>query len=174
MATTHTPTSGRNAWSDLPLRASKQTINLNLSDRPRIVRGLDNITTDCSKCNKTCKRPSKILVCPLCKRITLRYHKNCIDNDITSHTDHKDSPMCVKCLDENIPFQSLNNTELDTELQTTRSAYLKKINNIDSNDNCKYYEYDQLSSIFKPNDNLLIIHINIVSLNKNFSKLELF
>ena len=157
--------------------------------------------THCTVCTKTIAKNHRNICCDSCKS---RIHIKCNNTDVKTYNKivkGNQSVTCIKCQQENIPFQGLSdidfsavNKGLSTDIDilqdvcvtsTSLNIFFQEINKSnpftntkeDNNDenatliNCKYMDLSTFN--FKPDKNKFsIFHTNIGSLAKHKDELE--
>ena len=112
-----------------------------------------------------------------------QYHFHAKCNNRVNNATATRSFYCGKCLSSCLPFQSLSNDEFFDLNSISVDYLLSNFNSdvdldfentaCDNSDPALYYEYSELNNVFSPDDNdFSVIHVNIVSLIRNFHKLE--
>lgn len=135
----------------------------------------------CCICKQSCWDRQLLVKCAICDS---KLHFKCLNGNISSSNDVSQYQIffCSECTSCILPFQNLNNDNFSEELDhISVERFLNSANSKNSDfepdtDNVrpdKYYFSDEFSfSVERNPGELTILHVNIVSLNRNFSKLE--
>ena len=135
----------------------------------------------CQICKLTCWDRQNVVKCEICNSVR---HKRCLENNLPPSTlNSYRNFLCASCVNDNLPFQNMDNESFFNEIENiSLETFLKNIN--DKNENFfdewhdngitdKYFFQEDLSySLNHVNGQLSILHINIVSLIANFDRLE--
>ena len=148
--------------------------------------------TYCNFCSKVVGIKPNAILCDLCDNWT---HLKCNNLNKKSCKIIQKSPdpwFCIKCIQENVPYSNLNDTEFDlltekgmnnylclskeaqNNVRSTTFENLNKIPNPTDINTCKYYDIETLNSL-NINSNPInnILHLNIGSLQLHFGELEI-
>ena len=133
----------------------------------------------CSFCRQTCWSRQILLTCQLCQR---QCHAKCKSPRNSVNKDR--NFFCAKCINNCLPFQTLTNDGFNQINSFSIDDIIEQINilNFDKNneedfvDNAetsKYYKSFDLKTVFSSKSKeVTMLHVNIVSMIKNFEKLE--
>ena len=98
-----------------------------------------------------------------------------------NNADIPDQYTCGLCINKQLPFYKTSSNELSILFKDTYREVIKKFTNIhfnQINDNiqsCGYFELDELNKTpvaLDNRDNFSIVHLNIVSLDKNVDEIK--
>ena len=159
----------------------------------------DNPKYPCGICNKTIGKNHRFIRCNLCN---FKIHMKCNETDEKSYNKMKNNEttmICIKCLEENIPFFSSCNNEIKKDpnnLQNLASnsikTFFKGLNEFNNNQirddddddddddegvnnklplNCKYTDINNFHFQNNKTD-FSLFHLNIASLSKHKEELE--
>ena len=152
------------------------------------------IQTTCANCQSKVKSNQKFIQCIICQNT---YHKKCSNLPNRQFYDIKLQNLyfCPECITSAIPFSSANNVELsflnkgfhtcsfsdDVTINNNDSSFIDTCNNTNTDDdechsnpvNSKYYNYDEFLQL-NYQDQFIIFHTNIASINKHSEDLHNF
>ena len=119
--------------------------------------------------------------CQSCRRKCAFTNSDYIRTSVGINSNH--SHMCATCICKTLPFSKINNHALNFIFHDTLREVIKKFQNLnlehtdtlDSIECCKYLELDdvrRLSSTNPETHSFSLVHVNIVSLDKNIDKIR--
>lgn len=132
------------------------------------------ISSSCCICKKIVKNNHRALKCDICRnwihKSAINYHQQILNDD--------EKWFCIKCLDDTVPFCSLNPKTLKNFLDGKNEEFNLSIENKnrDTDDyifpvRSKYYDITEFTKLNIQNNFLSVFHLNINSLHSHYEEL---